>query len=44
MQKTNYPTNVTDNQWKAIVDFFDEKKKENENTATEKSLTLLFIC
>ena len=27
MQKTNYPTNITDNQWKAIVDFFDEKKK-----------------
>ena len=42
MQKTNYPTNVTDNQWKATVHFL--MKKENENTATEKYLTLLFIC
>jgi len=31
MQKTNYPTNVTDNQWKAIVHFFDEKRKRKHS-------------
>ena len=31
MHITNYPTNVTDNQWKAIVHFFDEKRKRKHS-------------
>ena len=31
MQKTNYPTNITDNQWKAIVHSFDEKRKRKHS-------------
>ena len=31
MYKTNYPSNVTDNQWTAMVQFFDEKRKRKHS-------------
>ena len=31
MNKTNYPTNMTDNQWNAILRFFDDNKKRKHS-------------